>query len=319
MAEPKYDGFSYDIYGDLDAELDAAFAQSAMRGIATHPQIVTDGLVTAVGNTIKNNPRPKGLEDCSESFYRFVMDRRKETDCLMSVNESLPHTFVPSLNSPEFDNVDWQKIEDGYKAYEDMGLKPELVIAPEGRPLEFWKDYFYELTKWQADTHPNTQIPKLYRGFTNGLKVFSGALEHWSELVPHEPGWSVSVIPAAAEPPISSVNEQGIDPKTFDKPETLKKILDQETTLGKYPLAIDSHPSIEVYLTLQAMCVYKDIQPLDSTYNTSMTWLKGSYRYNGRTYAIEGTWDASLNNFDVFSHDVTAGTATAGMRPTIKG
>jgi hypothetical protein len=162
-------------------------------------------------------------------------------------------TYLEDENAAELQHVDWDKLESAYTAMKELHLKPELIIAPEGQRLFFWKNVFSSLRVWEENRWPlNTRsLAQLDDG--DGLYVTPPVLDAWDDIVKtSEPRWSASVMDTSTELVVRGVDEFGFHSGgSFSV-----SISDYYTKLDmSIHTVANNHPSVESYLTAQALAV----------------------------------------------------------------
>ncbi|MHB1910386.1 MAG: hypothetical protein ACYCQJ_16190, partial [Nitrososphaerales archaeon] len=143
-----------------------------------------------------------------------------------------PEVRVPGFSDLELAHINWAELRQGYETQERLGLEPELVIAPEGQPLSFWRVTYGNLRQWQDANDPDSSHRLQNRQDGDGLWVNSEISSNWDELTnTANPRWTVSVVPGTIKAPVLNVNHRGIDGNN-GIPDSLIRILKELDTSG---------------------------------------------------------------------------------------
>ncbi|OVE78646.1 hypothetical protein BVY00_02305 [bacterium G20] len=310
---------SPELYPGLDAKLDAIYERNVAEGIAKPAEaVVVQGLEAVVNQQIAQarNSAP-ALAEADQGFRELAAAARQRLNKLLT--DTATNLPVPELS--ELEGVNWQHLAEGYTAMERLGLEPQLVIAPEGQPLkEFWQELFSHLRQWQDDNQPNATHRLKKQTDGDGLWINDEVKNHWSELTPEQPGWSVSVIPTIGKAPVLNVDHKG-QSTAGETPKELNNILDQ-LPLNQTAESGLEHPSLERYLTLQAIRLQTGQEPLDDQIGGIYywSWLDGTFQNSdGNTAAPNGYWNPDDGRVRLAWDRVDGRGAYLGVRPEVRG
>lgn len=202
--------------------------------------------------------------------------------------------------------IDFAKAEAAFGDMERDGLEPMLVLAP-ALALEGphgWSALYDQLQKDQ--TIPGNPLKNQSDGA--GLWVNDDVKQNWNQInhygstnqdgssahTPtttgpdgHATGWQLAVVPATAQPPELNVPHTANDA---------------------------NHPSIGIYLTLQANRIQAGETPIDSAH---YTWLGGDF--SSASQAPCGYWRPGDGQVLVYSHDVGRRRDNLGVRLPVWG
>jgi hypothetical protein len=89
----------------------------------------------------------------SKGIYELASASHEATSRLISDlgNAMMPPAVVESVLSDD----QWNKLQVGYNVLDELEQQPELVLAPEGRQLWFWKGFYSKLRQFQNETMPD--------------------------------------------------------------------------------------------------------------------------------------------------------------------
>ena len=217
-----------------------------------------------------------------------------------------------------FQNADWEKLEAGYRAYEALGLQPEVVMSPEGQPLSYWQNLFSQLRQWQ-DTHVDDPAHKLqYRTDGDGLYINDEVASNWDGLAETDkPRWTISVVPGTPKPQVVSIDCGGKNSEGKIPQELIDILQAQDPANG---LKVLTHPSIESYLTMQALRLKNGQDPIDSQ---TWSWLAGKFMQgtgnNAQQAAPNGNWNPAYGRVYLFWDRVGFRDDYLGVRPAVRG
>jgi hypothetical protein len=233
--------------------------------------------------------RPNDSNDIESATATFRSKVAKAASDLRTVIGlyGVPSIIVPDIYGPEFGSINWEYIEAGNRVFEKFDHETSIVIAPEGRPLEFWNHVLMGIRNDQEKfknplNRPDSPIASgddlVFQGFT--------LPEPWSKLVQEDnPRWSVSVVPNDDRFPIKGLGAN--NSYIPDSPMYINQKLYANEFGAKYgvdnPL---SHLSIESYITLQALRLCERREALDANHetinNSGASWLKGGPNITGK-------------------------------------
>ena len=335
---------NYALYADpsglsLEAQFQAVLKRNLEAGAT--PNILTDSLAslaaTAVSEARAQSPEGSVLANLEPNFADTVRQSRTNLNTLLTTTGTA--LTVPELASPELIGIDWKKLQIGYNVMEAAGLQPDVVIAPAGQPLSFWKDLYSNLRRWQ-DAH-DPAAPNLLQFFDgegridncDGLLIGPHLKDHWTELLPPTPGWTVSVIPAANAPAVLGVNYHGIAEEFEGRAEDIMppELATLLMTLPNTDPAGEFHnPSVESYLTMQAIRLLNAAPMIDDIFGRMSwqyytSWLDGNFiAYSEKVFAPQGEWRKGdgyiyLSEESLPAISTPLGRSTLGVRPEVKG
>ncbi len=286
--------FSFDLYPGLDAELEAAFARNIEGGTANPEIVAAAGLQAAIAETVaKQDPRAE--IDVSPEFQTAF-----DSACEASTELFGRYTGITagelSAGSFHFKELDWHKVSRAYEVMEATGLRPEVVVAPQGENIKFWKDVFAKL--------PGTK--------NKGLYIDKDIEKHWSELNDSDDQlWAIRVVPAGPSPAAQGV------PHSMTKPD-LHSVFGDEVAealgLGSVSAVSDTFPDLRTYLTMQALRLEHGQEPLDAK---TYTWLKGTFD-NGKK-APYADWRPGDGQVIVYWVEPDDRDDDLGVRPAVRG
>ena len=118
---------------------------------------------------------------------------------------------VPDLDSSEFSHINWLNLQEGFRVYESLDMQPELVISPEGRPIDFWKGLYTGLRLWQDRAQPDAPHRLNNKDDGDGLFIADTTAQNWSSIKASSPGWKVSIIPGTPTATALNVDHRGND------------------------------------------------------------------------------------------------------------
>lgn len=227
---------------------------------------------------------------------------------------------VPGLDSPELAATNWQHLEAGYQAYERLGMEPQLVIAPEGRRLDFWQTFYSKLRQWQDQNQPGASHRLKNNDDGDGLFIHDDIRRSWDSLADKDqPGWSAFVVPTTAKAPVLEVDYEG-DDENGTRPAGLTSIMN--ALEEAYATSSLEHSSIERYLTLQATRLQTGQRPVDDKIDgvNYWSWLKGTFTNgNGSTAAPSVAWRPGYGQVFVVWDKVGIRRGDLGVRPEVRG
>jgi hypothetical protein len=258
---------------------------------------------------------PTNPESTGTTWEVAVTALERTTDLLHLTHPSL---VVPELEHQLFD-VNWNHLRETYEAYERLGIAAEVVMGPEGYPLDFWRTVFSNLRQWQDTNHPDAPHRLKNQSDGEGLWVNAEVAAHWEQLVDTDnPRWQATVIPTPPKAPILGVDHNG---KARDNtvPEELANIL------RALPGSDLTHPPTESYLMLQATRLHTGQAPVDSYIDSLYywSWLDGEFtvRQDGKDYqaAPGGGWDPGSGQVVLDWNDVGDRDDSLGVRLSGRG
>ena len=319
----------------LDDQLQSAYVRN-LAGGTCRPNTVTE-LLAACATAAVAEAQSQGagtLAELKPLFADRVRQSHNRIDSLLAITET--GLTVPELASPELAHIDWGKLQAGYDVMAAAGLEPEVVIAPAGHSLSFWKGLYSGLRKWQ-DGHDPTAGNRLQLHLetengdaSDGLYVGNRFENDWISLIPAAAGWTVSVIPLAETAPFPGVNYNGetdnhLVSGIHSRPIELTDLL---TTLpSPEPIGELHHPSVESYLTTQAIRLHNDEPTLDESSarpsSVKFSWLDGIVMV--REYRIPfpvapmGTYYSTLGQVRLTGRETNANEFDTGVRPVVGG
>ena len=286
--------FSFDVYPGLDAELNAAYKRNVANGVANPGAVATDGLTAVVADAIANQD-PSSNVNLAPGFRQNVEDARAMTKKILKLSLDFEQK-VPKLNSAEFENVDWDKLQTAHGVMLGAGLQPEVVISPLGLLPDYWRDIY-------------AALPGVKSG---GLYINSEVEEGWSDLnAAVGTGWSINVVPGTPEPTIKNV------PHDMSKADLHAKLDGQvldAVDLKTIRTVSERYPDVSTYLMLQAIRLQKGEAPIDAE---TYTWLRGEFD-NG-TKAPCAFWRPGHGRVRVFWRVPGYRGDVLGVRPAVRG
>jgi hypothetical protein len=217
----------------------------------------------------------------------------------------------------------WPLLQNGYDKLARANLEPELIIAPEGRALDFWKNTFRHLRQNQNIDYPdavNLLQVNSDQGI-DGLDIQSSIVHQWEDIVDaSRPRWSITVLPGILSSPYKYVNQLGQDQDRSDH-EDLAKLVSNEPAFGyRYHAqsGLIDNPSTETALVLQALRVKSNKQLLDD----GGFWLKENFMYDRksspRVRACFAKWTDVLGAVSIYSHPADDAAADLSVRPAVR-
>ena len=269
----------------LDDQLQTAFERNLESGTATLnalPDSLSLLAATAVAEAQAQLPETSALANLEPAFADTVRQSHDQINDLLRMTKT--GLTVPELASPELYQVDWVRLQTGYDVMAAAGLTPRLIIAPVGRSVDFWKELYNNLCDWQNEHHPATDnyLDKSPFGrLPNDCLIIDPELkQNWAKLIPTTAGWTASVIPATAVVPFENLDHSGHSDNS-SAVDTLQHFLERLPT-ARTTEATPPNPSVERYLTMQALHLLNNEPVLDSddVFNRhiqprSRTWLSG--------------------------------------------
>ena len=228
------------------------------------------GVAAAVRKTTQEQADSGLIEGVSPELSQALLSARNSLLSLVTDTRMEAPNDVPTFIGSEFENTDWARLDTGFQTYKQYGLRPEIVITPAGRDIEYWRMLYMRLCEWQAKNPPNNPHTRLLEPSEGGLSMHPDIQDHWYEFIPAEPGWRISVIAGVQNVLITNVNGEGKD-SDGRMPQELGDILKATNTL-------DFHPSVEDYLTMMAIRFHQDEPPLDTE---TLTWLDHEFEVEG--------------------------------------
>lgn len=254
--------------------------------------------------------RPPSLPETGK-FPELATQARDRLHNLLIATKLETSMIAPGLGDSEFSHINWDRLAQGYDAYERLGLQPEVVIAPEGRNLQFWKSLYGNLRQWQDEHQPTAPHRLKKQNDGDGLYINEDVRNNWA-LLSGGSGWSVSVLPTTAKPPVLNVNHNG---KNADGklPQNLEDLLRTQELLVPGP---QLNPTITSYLTLQAMRLHRGEAPVDSE---TWSWLRGTFGDANNLRAPGGRWDPGVGRVRLDWGDVSYRDDFLGVRLPVWG
>ncbi len=283
--------FSFDIYPDVDAELAAAYQRNVASGDAS-PEEVAQGALSAVVAQGLENSRPLAGEIPKNLYDRF-MGALEATQDIYAASAIL----VPDYRDAQFESVNWQRLSDVYEGMRSQDLQPEIVVSRRGISEADWKSIYARL--------PNAQ--------NGGLYINENVSRDWSTIdPPEEQDWSVSVVSATETPLIVNVSHNlakaGADEKT-----ALEGVYLGETSPNDNATIRDSYPTLNEYLTLQALHLRTGVKRVDAE---TATWLHGTFDNGSK--APCGYWYSDDGRVRVRWDETDYQLDYLGVRPAVR-
>lgn len=280
------------------------------------------GLAAAVQDAAKKLSDRGEVDGVSPEFSQTISSARNNLVSLITDIQIGLASDVPELTSSEFASTDWPRLEAGFQAYEQLGLQPEIVITPTGQKLEYWQTVFNHLYRWQEQStlNPHNSRRLQFDADHSGLSISADIEEQWNVIVPAEPGWQVSVIVGTQNPNIRDVDRAGKD-HDGNIPSSLQDILEKQPAHPDDATnTLDTYPTIEEYLMLQAAQFHQGRNPLD---DTATTWLDGkAYIVGGfPVYPVGRVWcdDSEGCRVGIDWQGPDDFDTSSGVRPIIRG
>lgn len=281
---------------------------------------MTGGRHDAIGKLLDE---PEASSDSKDSFLETSTAFQELTrsslirslDLLNLVDDT--QLFL-ELQEDGHKQTDWKKLEAGYRSYESLGLQPEVVASLEGQPLGYWQNLFSRLRQWQ-DTHVDNPAHKLQnRTDGDGLYVNDEVANNWDELAETtKPRWTISVVPGTSKPQVVNVDHGGKDGENKVPQELIDILQVQDPTSG---LKVLAHPTIESYLTIQALRIKNGLDPLDPQ---TWSWLAGTFMRgadeNVQQAAPFGRWSPGGGRVRLGWHTAVRRDGGLGARPAVRG
>jgi hypothetical protein len=295
--------------------------QSPLRGLSdeTRTALTHVAMGPSAANLLLNSEGNSGTEQ-DPSFRPIVesaIDRARQLFSEIYATK----LEIPKIGGSEL-LVNWQQLQAGYEAWDKLGLQPELIISPEGRPLAFWQALYTGIREWQEINHPDTIYKLQNHSDGDGLWINDQVKTHWDALTrTDKPRWGVSVMPTTIKAPVLAVDHRGND-KTNAMPARLISILsdlsEATTRSGENGLL---HPTMERYLTLQASRLILGQSLVDdkvgSTYYYS--WLDGTFtNTDGKLAAPHGYWYPDYGQVSLYWFGVGYRRGYLGSRPEVR-
>lgn len=228
---------------------------------------------------------------------------------------TVPEISFGGLNSPELANINWRRLKEIRQVYRQLNIPSEVVITPEGEPLEFWRVMYIGLRKWQ-DAHSSVYHRGLKKHSNgDGLLVEGAISANWDQLVQTEnPRWSALVVPTSPVVLVTKVDHNGLS-SNATIPRELTKILND------FPGKKLIHPSAECYLMMQAIRIKAGLQPLDGCVDSVnyWSWLEGEFYLGQAKRALCGIWSPDSNRVSLHHGSATGSGETVGVRPSGRG
>ena len=270
----------------------------------------------AIGSSVANQLlQPDGLvnPEISPDFQMVAAASHRRYNSLFT--EVPGYTSVPEFTDPEFSQVDWQRLESGFMAYDQLGMSPELVISIEGQPLDRWQTFYSNLRQYQDDHYPDSPHRLLRQNDGDGLFVNAQMAEHWGELTPEQTHWSLAVIPTTIKAPALGVDYYG-------KGQNGLVSDDVASILTELPINQLVHPTIESYLAFQASRIHANQQPIDDKIDGLFyyTWLRGNFTNSeNNQVAPRGGWRPDFGQVFLVGRRVGNRVGDLGVRPEVRG
>ena len=279
-----FGGAKVDLYGGaaLKAQLEANRAARDEPPADTPPDSLGDMATRAAAEVVGPN-------------WEIANSAHSETTRLY--NTMLPDTNLrpPELSTFVEAGVNFAKLQQGFEAYRDAGMEPELIFAPVNLQLDQAKQLYINLRKWQEaqvplppDDQPDPldgrRLKFQYDG--DSLYVSPDVTANWNNLVQQAtedtPGhtvlspdgsiWKLLVVPTADKA------AGGLAVYTSHDLTRGRDSLSNQANLLNEELEditpSQAHMPIASYLTLQALRVRRDAKLLD---NNIWTWNAGTY------------------------------------------
>lgn len=285
-------------------------------------QIGVVGVAAAVRNATKEQTDGDRIEGVSSEFSQRLSSAYSELTSLVTDTQMEASIDVPMLAGPELIDTDWARLDTGFQLYQRLGLQPEIIITPTGQRLEHWRVLYSNLCDWQEKQPQDASGDwRLSSTESKGLYVSGELVGCWDELVPREPGWQVSVIVGTEEPVTRLVDRTGRGPNGR-LPQGLADIIRQQPAHPGAALdKLDTYPSVEDYLMLQATRFHRGLPPMDD--RLLATWLDGDIyipRNVMHAYPLGSlhTTDTGYQVFMTWGEDKLLNSRN-GVRPIIKG
>jgi hypothetical protein len=276
-----------------------------------------------------------------ETASKVIVNRGPTVDISLATLMSLEHTrqlisitdmgLDGPFSSQLHDNIDFDLMQKGYDALQARGLEPEVVIAPAGRPFNFWKGLFERLRLWQEPHAVFANNRLLESSYPGTLFLDTDIMREWGKLAVSGPsGWSVGVLPGIKESPLTADyygdSEYDDDGYVFPTNLALEALLREVPQfIGDNDAQLVRHPYAETYLTMQALRVISDQPLLDQVDpdQAAYTWLQGDLvdASDSRPIAPMGSWSQEQGSVHVITSSKSGqGQLTDNrLRPTIYG
>lgn len=239
---------------------------------------------------------------------------------------------LPLLSSPEFKNIDWQRLLEASKVYEQLGIPATVVFAPSNRPLDGangWRAFFSNLRQWQDTANPGTSYKLKHQADGDGLWVSDTVANEWDTRIdqsPTAPQWEVSIVPSTDTPTVTQVSYDSTDSQG-NVPTSLSNLVaflpPTPSSTPNQPPKLAGHPTPETILTIHALTHYhnkthiitqSEQSPIDSN---TYTWADGTLQNGAVGLVVD--WFPGLGR--VFLHGNVVGDRYhyLGVRPAVRG
>ncbi len=282
--------FSFDLYPGLDAELEAAFRRNVAEGTASPEALANGGLAAVIAQNLENE-QSGVIEVVGGDFKEKLLESWDATKELYDAGG----VQLPELTSPLFGDINWESVATQYGAMLQHDLQPEIVISCGGLSINEWKNIYAKL--------PGTQ--------NGGLYVNEDLEDYWLDINPVS--YQVSVIAATPEPSVLNVSHdlrEG-DAEDFAK---IASIFNGALGIDGKQEIRNSYPTIDDYLTLQALRLKAGKEPLDKE---TYTWLQGTFSNDEKApYAV---WDPDIGQVYVYWDEPGNRDDNFGVRPAVRG
>ena len=284
---------------------------------------LTGGHHDAIGEILDNTDEEAHTPttpEVSTPFQELVHTSLVNSLNLYTISNNTVNTSVDmtKLQEEAYQGTDWKKLEDSYGAYEQLGLQPEIVMSVEGMPLGFWQDLYSKLREWQ-DTFGSDPVHKLKSQTDgDGLYVNDEVANNWDSLAEtNRPRWTISVIPGTSEPTILNVDHSGNDSSGAVPAEFVSVLNAQGSGIHS---RVSTYPSMESYLTMQALRLKHNQEPVDSQ---TWSWLAGEFSVgkllNKKQAAPIGYWNPGYGRVRLNWDRVGDRVDDLGVRPAVRG
>ncbi len=268
-------------YEASEAVIPAGLVQRAL-GATGLPNSVE---VNRLGDSITSDTVTNPEIFTSESFRNKLLSAYNTTSQIMD----LVGEAIPDLQASEF-QANLAEMSETFSLYETLGLEPDLVLTPAGRPLEFWIDVF---AKAQASPLNPTQAGSDKKVIRNGGLFVNDVVENaWKSLTKRDPqdlgnDWKLEVISGLTEPKITNVTSYGYKDEdnliSSNALNLLLRKLDLPLVIDRNKVTIphkptppliqpNIHPNIDTYAMNQLTRIIQGKDPVDIN---TCSWLRG--------------------------------------------
>lgn len=254
--------------------------------------------------------------------FRSVVTEAHERTCDL-FHDTVGDKVVPDLDTVDFESIDWHSLQAAMEGYEKLGMEAELVIAPQGRQLDWWQEQVFSMLRKLQDVYQPTGIHRLQNQTDgDGLWVSDEVKANWDKLADiNNPSWTATVVPISDKPPVVNVDSFGVAEGTTVSQEllTILKALPPAEADGRTYLR---RASVETYLTLQAQRIKANKSPVDTAVNGIYyySWLDGAFTtQDGQAAAPVGYWDPVSGRVILDWYRAGRRDDRLGARPAVRG